>query len=71
MNQETGKTESTTPIAVLVGLTMALLMSTLFNTGCATDTGWRFEVGVSPVKQLSNTAGLAQEGVTAKQGVKY
>jgi hypothetical protein len=30
-------------------------------TGCAGSTGWRFEIGVSPVKQLDNRAGLTQE----------
>ena len=39
-------------------------------SGCMGSTGWRFEVGVSPVKQLNNQAGLTQEG-TNKGGVKY
>jgi hypothetical protein len=32
----------------------------VFCTGCANSTGWRFEIGISPVKSLSNTAGLKQ-----------
>mgnify|MGYP000993686107 CR=1 FL=1 len=30
-------------------------------SGCAGSTGWRFEIGVSPVKELNNQAGLKQE----------
>jgi len=33
----------------------------LMLSGCASSTGWRFEIGVSPVKQLDNRAGLTQE----------
>ncbi len=29
-------------------------------SGCASETGWRFEIGVSPVKELNNQAGLKQ-----------
>ena len=36
-------------------------------TGCAGSTGWRFEIGVSPVKQLDNRAGLTQETENAKK----
>lgn len=41
-------------------ITAGLLAALLF-TGCAGSTGWRFEIGVSPVKQLDNRAGLTQE----------
>lgn len=37
-------------------------------SGCANSTGWRFEIGISPVKQLDNRAGLTQE--TNKEGEK-
>ena len=37
-------------------------------SGCAGSTGWRFEIGVSPVKSLNNQAGLTQE---ATQNGKY
>jgi hypothetical protein len=30
-------------------------------SGCAGSTGWRFEIGISPVKQLNNQAGLKQQ----------
>ena len=30
-------------------------------SGCAGSTGWRFEIGISPVKQLNNQAGLEQQ----------
>ncbi len=33
----------------------------LMVSGCGGSTGWRFEIGVSPVKELSNTAGIKQE----------
>lgn len=29
-------------------------------SACASETGWRFEVGVSPVKELNNQAGIKQ-----------
>ena len=46
-------------------ITMLLLQCVLaaiivVSSGCAGETGWRFEIGVSPVKELSNTAGLKQ-----------
>ena len=37
-------------------------------SACGGSTGWRFEVGVSPVKELSNTAGIKQEKTN---GTKY
>jgi hypothetical protein len=37
------------------------LLAAILLTGCAGSTGWRFEIGVSPVKQLDNRAGLTQE----------
>jgi len=43
----------------LLGLTAALAISIL--SGCGGSTGWRFEVGVSPVKELNNQAGIKQE----------
>jgi hypothetical protein len=48
-----------------VALGLYILVTT---TGCAGSTGWRFEIGVSPVKQLDNRAGLTQE--TEKPVVK-
>jgi len=45
--------------AILLGITAALGVSIL--SGCAGSTGWRFEIGVSPVKELNNQAGLKQE----------
>lgn len=33
-------------------------------SACGNTTGWRFEVGVSPVKELNNKAGLTQEVTT-------
>jgi hypothetical protein len=32
-----------------------------FATGCSAATGWRFEVGVAPVKSISNTVQTAQK----------
>jgi hypothetical protein len=43
-------------IQVVMGLLASIILSS-----CAGSTGWRFEIGVSPVKQLSNTAELKQE----------
>lgn len=43
------------------------LLATVILSSCAGSTGWRFEIGVSPVKQLSNTAGLAQEKEDARK----
>jgi hypothetical protein len=40
--------------------TLGYILVVLFVTGCATSTGWRFEIGVSPVKSLDNRVGLAQ-----------
>jgi len=40
--------------AILLGLGISL-------SACGGSTGWRFEIGVSPVKELSNTAGIKQE----------
>ena len=37
-------------------------------SGCMGSTGWRFEIGVSPVKSLKNEAGLTQESEAAKGG---
>lgn len=44
-----------------------LVMAT---SGCASSTGWRFEIGISPVKQLDNRAGLSQEK-EAQNGKRY
>jgi hypothetical protein len=41
--------------------TLAGLLAALILSSCAGSTGWRFEIGVSPVKQLDNRAGLTQE----------
>lgn len=38
-------------------------------SACGGSTGWRFEIGVSPVKELSNTAGIKQE--MEPKGAKY
>lgn len=41
----------------VIEIILALLM--VFTvTGCSSDRGWRFEIGVSPVSQLENKAGL-------------
>lgn len=40
---------------------MILAVIAMLATGCANSTGWRFEIGISPVKSLSNTAGLKQQ----------
>ena len=45
-----------------------LIVLLMLLTGCAGSTGWRFEIGVSPVKSLNNQAGLTQE---ATQNGKY
>ncbi len=45
---------------VLLQVVMFCLAAYLLS-GCAGSTGWRFEIGVSPVKQLDNRAGLTQE----------
>jgi hypothetical protein len=45
----------------------AALLATVILSSCAGSTGWRFEIGVSPVKQLSNTAGLTQEKEDARK----
>lgn len=31
-------------------------------SGCGATRGWRFEIGVSPVSNLENKAGLTEEG---------
>jgi hypothetical protein len=41
--------------------TLAGLLAAIILSSCAGSTGWRFEIGVSPVKQLDNRAGLTQE----------
>lgn len=44
------------------------------QVGCASRTGWRFEIGVSPVKSLDNRAGLEQgkeEDEEEKRNGKY
>ncbi len=43
---------------LLLAVTFLLAVSIL--SGCASETGWRFEIGVSPVKELNNNAGLKQ-----------
>ena len=50
---------------LLGGLLIWVLVLSMLN-GCASSTGWRFEIGISPVKELSNQAGLKQ--VEAKNG---
>lgn len=50
-------------LQIIAGLLAAIILSS-----CAGSTGWRFEIGVSPVKQLDNRAGLTQE--TEKPVVK-
>lgn len=40
---------------------IVMMIVVVMLTGCADSTGWRFEVGISPVKSLTNTAGLKQE----------
>lgn len=45
--------------AIIMVLVAIVIMITA--TGCASSTGWRFEIGVSPVKSLDNRAGLVQE----------
>ena len=47
-------------IYIALQILMAILAVHIL-TGCAGSTGWRFEIGVSPVKQLDNRAGLTQE----------
>ncbi len=47
-------------IYIILQVTMFCLAAYLLS-GCAGSTGWRFEIGVSPVKQLDNRAGLTQE----------
>ena len=47
---------------------LTAVVAIIILTGCGGSTGWRFEVGVSPVKELSNTAGIKQETDTK---VKY
>ena len=49
-------------LQITAGLLAAIILSS-----CAGSTGWRFEIGVSPVKQLSNTAGLSQEKEDARK----
>lgn len=44
-----------------------LLIALVVLSSCAGSTGWRFEIGVSPVKQLDNRAGLTQEAENAKK----
>jgi hypothetical protein len=44
--------------SLLLAITLFLAVSLL--PGCAPETGWRFEIGVSPVKELNNNAGLKQ-----------
>lgn len=46
-------------IIVIIKVIAALCLVALIS-GCSSSTGWRFEVGVSPVKQLDNHAGLQQ-----------
>lgn len=46
---------------VMLSIQIILAVIVIAQTGCAGSTGWRFEIGVSPVKELSNTAGLKQE----------
>lgn len=54
-------------LGLIGGLVLwVLIISTL--SGCAGSTGWRFEIGISPVKELNNQAGLKQQ--EAKNG-KY
>ena len=43
-----------------VAVYAVIIVSLLMQVGCMSSTGWRFEVGVSPVKQLNNQAGLTQ-----------
>jgi len=43
-------------LQIILGSLAAIILSS-----CAGSTGWRFEIGVSPVKQLDNRAGLTQE----------
>lgn len=45
----------------LVGIatTIALVFVAYSLSGCHASHGWRFEVGVSPVNNLSNEAGFA------------
>ena len=47
-------------IYIATKIAMVLLAAHVLM-GCAGSTGWRFEIGVSPVKQLDNRAGLTQE----------
>lgn len=54
-------------IYVVTQILLAYLAIVLL-TGCGGSTGWRFEFGVSPVKELSNTAGIKQE---VEHGKKY
>jgi len=56
---------------IILQVTMFCLAAYVLS-GCAGSTGWRFEIGVSPVKQLNNQAGLTQEDVQQQvKGAKY
>lgn len=46
--------------------TAILLLLGISLSACAGSTGWRFEIGISPVKQLDNRAGLTQDEVREK-----
>lgn len=54
---------------VISALLLALGISL---SACAPSTGRRFEIGISPVKQLNNQAGLSQEDAPQQvKGGKY
>jgi len=52
---------------IMLSIQVVLGIIVICQSGCGGSTGWRFEIGVSPVKELSNTAGIKQE----KENVKY
>jgi len=45
---------------------LVLFIVVILLSSCGSATGWRFEIGVSPVKQLDNRAGLSQDKEVTK-----
>ena len=42
----------------IIFVILSVYLSSFFLAGCGFTRGWRFEIGVAPVSQLENQAGL-------------